>query len=447
MTNANTGGNDAPTLSAPPELTLDVKLQNRNVLVYAVLTSLIFLSASTLYVGYVQASLCKRFNTSDTIANLPGSAYLAMAWFPVLIAWLFPQARVLKFSMSLAYGIIALACATVAGVLVIGAPSSVIVGLLVAHAAIVGAANGVVLTHGWEVLGRGVSESRRGKAFSLAFGIGAGFAVVGSLGAQLILDGAVLGWEAPPALKVAYPFSYALLFAVSATFMGIAALLVQWFTFPLPKVEVERQPFRTAVLGGFSATIRHPALRFACLGYLLVYAGLCVNVNMSIFTAQNLGVAAESLVGYQLALRFSFKIAAGALLGWVLIKTYPKIPLLITVGLLMACILWVLLIPGRWVLVAFGLSGAGELFGVYFVNYAVSCSPKSQIRRNLAFLFLISALVGVAPIFYGWISDHFGLRASFWAALLLLLFTTALMQVKLPKRPQPRPEDLTAADL
>jgi predicted MFS family arabinose efflux permease len=55
-------------------------------------------------------------------------------------------------------------------------------------------------------------------------------------------------------------------------------------------------------------------------------------------------------------------------------------------------------------------------------------------------------LVGLAPVGYGFISDNWGLRASFIAALVLLIATTAMVFLKLPWRPQPRPQDMTEAD-
>lgn len=448
--NDSKNGPDEPgpaTPEAASEVRLDPRLQNRNVLIYASLVSLIFLSAPTLYVGFVQATLCKRLHTSDTLANLPSTVNLSMMWFPVIVAWLVPQARLLKASMSAAYGVMALMCAVVAAVLLVQAPREVIIGALIAHAALLGCANGVVLTHGWEMLGRGVSERLRGKAFGLAFGVGACFAVVGSLGAQFSLEGRLFGLRAPPWLAVAYPYSYSILFSSSAFLMTLAAILVHFFRLPLPKTDVERESFSVAVLGGFKSVLGHRILLLTCIGYLLVYCGNMVQNNMSIFTREAVGKSPEELVGYQLALRFSFKMMAGAFLGWLLARTNPKVPLLVTIGFLIMGVLWVLLVPGYWFLLAFGLNGAGELFGVYFVNYAVSCSPKSQVRRNLAFLFLTSTVVSVSPVFYGWISDTWSLRTSFWTALVILAFTITLMILKLPSRPRPRAQDLTAADL
>jgi hypothetical protein len=124
----------------------------------------------------------------------------------------------------------------------------------------------------------------------------------------------------------------------------------------------------------------------------------------------------------------------------LLVRTNPKVPLLVTIGLQMAGILWVLFVPGYWFLLAFGINGAGELFGVYYMNYPMLCSPKTRVRRNLSFLVLLSSLVGLAPIFYGWISDTWSLRVSFWAALVLLFCTTVMVIFKLPSRPSPPAE-------
>lgn len=229
--------------------------------------------------------------------------------------------------------------------------------------------------------------------------------------------------------------------------MGLASLMVHLYRIPLPVVDTEREPFHVAVLGGFKGMISNRILLIACIAYLLVYCGNLVQNNMNIFTRISVGRAPEDLVGYQLALRFSFKMLAGFLLGWLLIRTNPKVPLLVTVGLQIAGVLWVLLVPGYWFMLAFGLMGAGELFGVYYINYPVCCSPKSQVRRNIAFLGLISSSVGLAPMLYGWISDTWSLRASFWTAMIIMIFTAALVFFKLPARPQPLPEDLGAADL
>jgi hypothetical protein len=425
---------------------LEPRLQNRNALIYAAQVSLIYLSAPALYVGFVQAGLCKRLHTSDTIANLPSTVFLFMVWVPIVVAWLFPQARLLKKSLTYAYGLMAVMGVGMAAVLVATSSGTLIVATLVLHAGVLGAANGLVNVLSWEALDRGVSPQWRGKALGLAYGWGPGFAVIGSLGAQLLLDGKLFGWVPPAWLALAYPYNYAALFAGSAASMAVAAFLVRYFTIPLPRTDVERESFNTALIGGFRSFVSNRVLLTVSIAYLLVYCGNLVQVNMSIFTHEAVGEMAENLAGYELTLRFSFKILCGFLLGWLLTRTNPKIPLLVTVGLQVAAVVWILLVPGYWFLLAFGINGAGELFGVYYINYAVQCSAKWQVRRNIAFLTLIATFVGVAPVLYGTISDHWGLRASFAAALILLLLTSALVAAKLPAVPRPRAEDLREDD-
>lgn len=430
------------TQHADPEL----KNQNRNVLIYAAQEAMIFISSSTLYVGFVQATLCKRLNTSNTIANLPSTVCLSMVWLPVIVAWLLPQVRLLKPTLVAAHCMMAFGCAQVALVLMLHLPTPVIIGSLLVQAAIVGSANGVVNTHTWEIVSRGVPERLRGKTFALAMGGGAVFAVISSLGAQFVLHGALFGWRAPSWLSFSYPANYALLFLLSAFFMAVSAVLVLAYRFPLPKTELVRQPFRVAVIGGVRSVVQYRVLLFVCLGYLLAYAGDMIQVNMSIYAREATGQAAETLVGYQLALRFGAKIIGGVLLGVLLARTNPRVTLLATLGLLVAAVVWTLAVPGYWYLVAFGLNGAGELFGIYFVNYAVSCSPKSKVRRNLALLYLIGTLVGFAPVLYGWISDTWNMQASFWAAL-GILGVGILLVAPLPRWPRPRPQDMTDADV
>jgi MFS family permease len=444
----DTVGTDVETvLDLMPDEHSDPAYQNRNAIIYASLVSLTYLAAPVLYIG-IQAGLCKRLHATNAMANLPSTVYAAMAWFPVIIAWLFPQARLLKKTMSLAYGLMA-ASGILLAVLLISRPSNnLIIWALVVQAALLGGSNGVLSILNWEALDRGVSARLRGKALGLAFGLGPAFAVIGSLFAQLLLNGKLFGHQPPQWLSLGdYPYNYAILFGTCGACSALAALLVHFYRIPLPKVDMEREPFHVAVLGGFKGMITNRTLLIACIAYLLVYCGNMVQNNMNIFTRISVGRAPEDLVGYQLALRFSFKMLAGFLLGWLLIRTNPKVPLLVTAGLQIVGVLWVLLVPGYWFMLAFGLMGAGELFGVYYINYPVCCSPKSQVRRNIAFLGLISSTVGFAPMLYGWISDTWSLRVSFFAALIIMIFATLLVFFKLPARPQPPVEDLQLADL
>ncbi|MSU69419.1 MAG: MFS transporter [Opitutaceae bacterium] len=426
---------------------LDLRAQNRNALVYAALTSLIYLAAPVLYVGFVQGALCKQLHTSDTIANLASSVYLAMAWFPVLAVWLIPQVRLLNRSISVSFAVSAVMGGAVALVLLVDGPAWLVVGALVLHAGVVGCANGVIQTFTWEALGRGVSEKGRGKALALAMGVGPVFAIIGSLASQLILKGEAFGWKPPGWPEVPYPYNFALLFGASVPVMALAAYVALLFRIPVPETEVEREPFGLAVLGGFKQLFSNRMLLIACVAYLLMYCGHMIQNNISLYTKDVLGRPVADFVGYQNMLRFSFKMVAGFFLGWLLTRTNPKVPMLFTAGLDIVSVLWALFAPGYWFLLAFGINGAGELFGAYYFVYPLACSPKSQMRRNIALLYLISAPVGFAPVIYGWISDTWNLRASMWVALGVMLFTAALVAKLLPSHPRPRAQDLRAADL
>ncbi|RLS86376.1 MAG: hypothetical protein DWI06_00050, partial [Planctomycetota bacterium] len=173
---------------------LEPRLQNRNALIYAAQISMTYLGAPALYIGFVQAGLCKHLDTSNTIANLPSTIYLATVGVSVVVAWLFPQVRLLKPLLTSAYIIMAVANLGVAFVLGANLSSGYIIGSLFLHAALVGVATGVLSVIGWEMLARGVSDRYRGKALGLAFGVGPAFAVIGSLGAQVLLNGSLFNW-------------------------------------------------------------------------------------------------------------------------------------------------------------------------------------------------------------------------------------------------------------
>ena len=72
------------------------------------------------------------------------------------------------------------------------------------------------------------------------------------------------------------------------------------------------------------------------------------------------------------------------------------------------------------------------------------------MRRNMAFANLFSLVAGVAPLFYGGISDllgiedkAFGYRMSFVASMAILAATIGMVLIALPARPRP-PEEVGA---
>jgi MFS family permease len=57
------------------------------------------------------------------------------------------------------------------------------------------------------------------------------------------------------------------------------------------------------------------------------------------------------------------------------------------------------------------------------------------MRENTAYTNLITVTIGMMPIVFGLVSDRFGLRASFVAAIALLVLALILVQSRLPKQP------------
>jgi MFS family permease len=108
---------------------------------------------------------------------------------------------------------------------------------------------------------------------------------------------------------------------------------------------------------------------------------------------------------------------------------------LATTSICITGISWALFVPGKWYLPGFGLLGREELFYVYYLNYIVSCSKPEQMRENTACTNLTIVTIGVMPILFGLVSDRCGLRASFIAAIGILVVALILVQSRLPKQP------------
>ncbi len=425
--------------SAPvPGSPLTPAEQTRNILLFACNVSLVYFASPVSYVGLVHGGLLNQMRFSDTVANLPASVYLWTTPLPVLVVWYFPQVRHLKNLLIAAFlAVAALGGLVAATVLLLG--PSLVLAALVAHAAVLGCALGLVATCQWEVIGRGVDEARRGQALGLAYGVGPLLAVLASLGSQLVLAGT---------RGVPYPWNFASLFAASVPVMALAAFLSSRYVVRLPAVEVAREPFARGVLGGFGRYLGSRLILFTAIAYVLVYSGNMIQQNVSLYTPEVLGGEAKDYVGWQLMLRFGCKIAAGFFLGWLLTRTNPRTLLVATAALTLVGAAWPLGAGGDWVLLSFGILGAGELFGVYYPNYILGCSPPSEMRRNMAFTSLVTLPVGLAGVAFGLISDTlgrnnrtFGFQASFVAATLLVAMAIVLVLAALPARPRPRRQD------
>jgi hypothetical protein len=412
---------------------LSIRQQNRNLLRFAFHFSLIYLAAPVVYVGNLDAVLLNKLGHSDMVANLPASAYTwTLAPFLVLFTWYFCHARMLKPILVASYAVMAGAgLIALAGLL--QPESDWLVAALVGHAILTGWSGGVANLCEWEILARGVPEQRRGLALSLAFGVGPLMAVLSSLGAQLVLDGR-LG----PIMvdRLSFPHDYLALFGASVVIMAIPAFSATRYLVPLPALEVVREKLISGVFGGLRDFLRNHLLMLVSVSFLLVMVGNSMILpNVVLYTKEAIGEEPQAYAGYQFALRFGFKTVAGLLLGWLLVRTHPRAGLTATTLLSLLGLVWALCVPGKWYLVTFGILGAGELYGVYYPNYLVSCSPGSQVRRHLAYAQLLTLPATVAPLIFGTISDKYGFRSSIETAALLLLGTILLILLVLPRRP------------
>ena len=194
-----------------------------------------------------------------------------------------------------------------------------------------------------------------------------------------------------------------------------------------------REPLISGVFGGF---LKNRLLMLTTLLFLLVILGSSMILpNVVLYAKIATGEEPQMYAGYQLALRFGFKMAFGLLLGWLLTRTHPRAGVLATTSMCLAGLVWVLLVPGKWYLMSFGILGAGELYFIYFQNYLISCSPTSKVRRNLAYARLLVLPASLAPIMFGLISDTFGLKCSIELAAVLLAGTILFVQLALPRHP------------
>ncbi|WP_040591635.1 MFS transporter [Schlesneria paludicola] len=418
--------------------------QRRNVMLFGVNTGLMFLGSSVLNVGRFHAPVCKALGASDTVSNLPGSAYLIMAASPLVVACLFPQVSYLKRVLVTCYLVLAIMGGVVALAILSPIPNALKVAAVITQGIVTGGALTTVTMFLFEVIGRGASPSKRGQALSLGYGRGPFLGLVGALVLQLCLDGRLFGLRLAAA---PYPWNFALPFLASVPIMGAAAWLSTHFVIAPEKVEATRQPFVSNVFAGFGDFVGNRWLRLTFLVGVLSFWGFSIGNNMTLYTKEVLGVAPETLVGYQLALRFGFKIGSGLCMGALLAYAGPRATMLVTALCSVAGVVWAMLVPGYWFMLSFGLLGAGELFGVYMTNYILSCSPKSHTRSNMGFASLAMMPAAPAGALFGAISDHYGsiynraygFQMSFAAALIFMGLMVLLIPL-LPAHPQPPPE-------
>lgn len=340
---------------AEDDCPLSAGQQARNIFCFAGFWCLFYLSAPVSYVGLPHANLLEQLGNSNTIANLPHAIYQWLGAMPILVAWFFPQPKMLKPLLVLP--MLVMACTTAAVPLAIwsGLSPSVVTWFVIAHGAVFGACNGVLLTTMWEVLRRGVSSSRRGKALGLTFGVGPLLACIGSL-----VQDSMFAKAPMTGISIGLPFpnNYAVLFAAATPLLLLEMLIAASFVVPIPNAvpAASAESSRgSEIMSGLRQFFTFRPLVVGAVAYLLVYSGgNAIFDNVSLHAKSVLGEEVATTLGTQQFLRFGFKAIAGVLLGWLLIQTNPKTMLLTTTAILLFGMAWVLNAEGRWYLLAFG---------------------------------------------------------------------------------------------
>lgn len=425
---------------------LSVRQQNWNIACFAAFWAIYYLVAPVSYVGLTHANILEKLGNTDDVNNLPSAVYLWLTPIPVLISWIFPHPRYLKPLAILSVSVMTLITAAVAVTLWCDAPAGVSTGVVVAHGALFGAANGFLITALWDVLRRGVSTSRRGKALGYTFGIGPLFACVGSLLQDACLDGGLLGGRT---FGLTFPNNYLAMFAATSPLILLNGLIMAAFVVPPPETQEEPEKERFLEIGrGLLQFLRNRNVLCAVVIYVIVYSGgNAILQNVSLYARNVLGGEADT-VGQQNFLRFGFKAVAGALLGWLLAKANPRATLLATTGVLLAGMVWAL-VSGGWgwpFMLTFGILGAGELFGAHFPNYVTSASEKKYVRINMAYLGVLTLFTGFSAYAFGQISKFYGAQygemhgrlVSIYVAAGILVLGLGLIVGLLPANPAPR---------
>lgn len=424
-----------PAAALTDDCPLPVGVQRRNIACFVAYWSIFYFCAPVTYVGLTHANLLKALGNSDTISNLPAAMYLWLTIVPVAVAWMFPHPKHLKPLILIAIGSMSAMTAAVAVSLGLGATTSVVTLVVIGHGAVFGAVSGVLLTALWDALKRGVSTSRRGTALGFTFGIGPLFACGGALLQDAVFDGRLLGGRS---FGLGYPNNYLTLFAAVAPVLLLAGVVMRSFTIPESlDAAVDPGPPLAEIQAGVRQFFQNRSVWFAVAIYVLVYSGgNAIFSNVSLHAQSVLGEESNTL-GLQSFLRFGFKAVAGALLGWLLSSASPRATLMATTSILFLGMTWALVSTGWWFMGAFGLLGAGELFGAYFPNYVATASRRKFVRVNIAFLSVLSALTGFSSLAFGIVSDRYGRMASFYVAAGMLAFALVLIRL-LPADPTPK---------
>lgn len=418
-----------PGIESPQEGTTHLtavspEMDRLNSSVFFISNILIFLAAPVFYVDVVQATLCDKLGASHTVASLPASAALFASFAPIFLVWMIPY-RLERGAVVASNLVTAVLLVAVSAALVLPVNNTLRIAAVIAQGLAYGVTGAISQIYMFVCLGRGCTTEGRARAYKLAYTVGPIAAVVGSLGAQFVLNRGIS--------FLVYPYDFAALYFLGA----VCALGITWASTRYKLVHVpeeNRPPLFRFMLESAKSYISVRPLVMLFFGYALWYSTLMATSNLSLYTRQAVGREPASLSGFILALRFGFKSVGGYFLGSMTARWGDRAPVVATVLLVGGATLWAWVAPGYWYLLAFGFMGAGELGGNYFPNYLLPMSAPTEAARNQAIITLAGPLVFLAPALHGALTEHFGYRGSFLFGTITAAIALWLV-LQLPARP------------
>jgi len=364
---------------------------------------LVYFAAPVTYIGVVQAVLCDKLGAGAMVANLPFSAYQAGQFAPIVLAWLTPH-RMERPMVVWSNTLTASVLSAVALTLVLPAPVWLRIGVLILQGLIQGVAASASQVFMLQCLNRGTTLAGRARALKYTFTFGPLSAVLGSLGAQYILNPGFRG--------LPYPYDFGLLYLVGVPCMAGVALLSRGYR--LARLDDEpRRPFFRFLTGSVREYSSSRPLLLMWFAYLFWSSSIGGLGNLSLYARQALGRDPKDFSGLMMALRFGCKSLGGYVLGAIAVRRGLRTSALTSTAFVGASVIWGWLAPGYAYLFAFGLMGAGELGGMYIPNCTLALSSLANGTRNLSLLTLATPFSGIAPAIHGALADRFGFSASF----------------------------------
>ena len=402
--------------------------QTRNAIYYGLLIAVGYLAAPIAYIDLIHASMFDTMGASKTVANLPTATAAVFGLVPLFAAWLIPSTRYIKFTISMGYSLTGLSVLLVAVALTIDTSDEIRIVVTIIHAAILMACYGTAGIFLWEVVIRSIPENKRGKVFSIAFGVGPFLAVASAAGAQRLLGEDL---DKQDLLQ-----RFALVFFGAALIFFLKALLA-WRLYVPPVEEVEaREPFADFMLGGIRNFLTSPILVRLAVASLLLMTGLTAMNNELLQVDEVIGVESAEVAGWSTGLRYAGKGVAAIALGLLLSRFGPRAPALGTSILLVSAVVWAMVVRGYPYLITFALFGAGELGGLYYPHFVAAASNVDRVKRNLAIYSILGTLGYFAAVAHGWLADHFGSMSSNLLALGAAVVALCII-ASLPRRPTP----------